>query len=443
MVQLSDGQTKALSALNIDSLNEMQQAAIGACRKGDDVVLLSPTGTGKTLAYLLPLLEQLQPQVVGVQAMVLAPSRELALQIGGVWKSMNTPWRAVCCYGGRPAMDEHRTLKEVKPSLIVGTPGRINDHLSKGNIDASTIQLLVIDEFDKCLEFGFQDEMGEVLRKLPALRQRYLMSATDAEEIPDFTGVGKCNKLNFLQPELLAARIKVHVVNSPEKDKLSTLYRLLCQLDGEQALVFCNHRESVERVGQYLTQQRLLHEIYHGGMEQEARERALYKFRNGSSNVLVSTDLASRGLDIPDVLNIIHYHLPLNEEAYIHRNGRTARWDAEGNSFLILHEEESVPSYIEDEPEEYVLPDRPKRPTLPQWTTIYIGKGKKDKLNKVDIVGFLYKKGELAKEDLGGIDVLDHHAYATVRRTKVKQLLRLVQSEKIKGMKTIIEEIRS
>lgn len=441
--QLTPQQEAALKSLGIDTLNPMQQAAVSASRKGGDMVLLSPTGSGKTLAYLLPLLEQLREGQEGVQALVLSPSRELALQIGKVWKSMSTPWPAVSCYGGRPAMEEHRTLKEVHPALVVGTPGRINDHLTKGNIDASTIRLLVIDEFDKCLELGFQEEMGEVLSRLPMLERRYLMSATDSEEIPAFTGVEEVRRLNYLTTQETAARLSLFVVNSPDKDKLNTLYRLLCSLGGAQALVFCNYRESVERISSYLKEQKLPHEFYHGGLEQEKRERALYKFRNGSSNVLVSTDLASRGLDIPDVENIIHYHLPLNEEAFIHRNGRTARWDARGNSYLILHSEEQLPSYIKEEVTPYPLPERPGRPVPSRWVTLYIGKGKKDKLNRGDIAGFLYKKGGLGSDDLGMIDVLDHYAYVAVRRDKVKQLLMLVRNEKIKGMKTLIEEIRS
>lgn len=432
-----------LQNLHIEQLNPMQEAALDAGREQKDLILLSPTGSGKTLAYLLPLLEHLKEGIQGVQAVVLVPSRELALQTEQVFKSMGTPFRVMSCYGGRPTMDEHRTMNGIHPSVIIGTPGRMNDHLSKQNFDASTVHTLIIDEFDKCLEFGFHDEMSTVIAQLPALKKRILLSATDAEEIPEFTGLHRIIKLNFLTEDAtLSDRIRLHVVHSPEKDKLKTLARLLCMLGTQSSIVFCNHRESVERVSTYLTSRKIQNGMFHGGMEQADRERALYKFRNGSCNVFVSTNLAARGLDIPEIDNVIHYHLPLNEEGYIHRNGRTARWDAEGNSFLILHPEEVLPAYINESPDEFILDEGPLKPVRPLWVTLYIGKGKKDKINKVDIAGFLYKKGHLQRDEIGRIDVKDHYAYVAICQKKLKKTLNLIKGEKIKGLKTVIEETK-
>lgn len=429
-----------LANLKIEQLNVMQQTAVDAYREGGDLVLLSPTGSGKTLAYLLPLVSSLKPGQQGVQAVILVPSRELALQIEQVFKSMNTEFKIMSCYGGRPAMDEHRTMKGICPSVIVGTPGRMNDHLEKQNFDASTVKLLVIDEFDKCLEFGFQEEMSDVISKLPKLRRRFLLSATDAEEIPHFTGLNRTVKLNFLDPDGgISERLHLYKVISPVKDKLETLYKLLCCLGNQSTLVFCNHRESVDRVGKYLHSMKVYCETFHGGMEQDDRERALYKFRNGSCHIFISTDLAARGLDIPDIKNVVHYHLPVAEDGFIHRNGRTARWEADGSSYIILHSEEQLPSYIKEEPEEYLLPAVLPKPALSDFVTLYIGKGKKDKINKIDIVGFLSKKGNLSKEDIGRVDVKDHYAFAAVSRSKYKQVLKLVQNEKIKGIKALIE----
>ena len=435
--------SQALDNLKIEALNPMQEASIDAWREGKDLILLSPTGSGKTLAYLLPLLETLNPEVKGVQAVVLVPSRELALQIDQVFKSMNTPYKAMSCYGGRPAMEEHRTMKGIQPAIIIGTPGRMNDHLSKQNFDTSTVRTLIIDEFDKCLEFGFQEEMATVIGQLPKLERRFLLSATDSEEIPQFTGMNRTTKLSFLsEDEPISERIHIYKVMSPIKDKLETLYKLLCTLGSQSTLVFCNHRESVDRVGKYLQSQKLPCGVFHGGMEQEDRERSLYKFRNGSCHVLISTDLAARGLDIPDIENIVHYHLPIQEDGYIHRNGRTARWEAEGNSYIILHGEELLPAYITEEPENFNLPDVTPKPSQPEFVTLYIGKGKKDKINKIDIVGFLSKKGQLGKDEVGRIDVKDHYAFAAIARKKAKQVLSLIRNEKIKGVKTIIEEAK-
>ena len=435
--------TQALANLKIEELNPMQEASIDTWSEGKDLILLSPTGSGKTLAYLLPLLDSLNPEEKGVQAVVLVPSRELALQIDQVFKSMNTPYKSMSCYGGRPAMEEHRTMKGIQPSIIIGTPGRMNDHLSKQNFNASTVRTLVIDEFDKCLEFGFQEEMSTVIGQLPKLERRFLLSATDSDEIPNFTGMNRTIKLSFLnEEEPISDRIHIYKVLSPIKDKLETLYKLLCTLGSSSTLVFCNHRESVERVGKYLQSQKLPCGVFHGGMEQEDRERSLYKFRNGSCHVLISTDLAARGLDIPDIDHVVHYHMPIQEDGYIHRIGRTARWEAEGNSYIILHSEETLPAYVKEEPDTFELPELTPKPSQPEFVTLYIGKGKKDKVNKIDIVGFLSKKGNLNKDEIGRIDVKDHYAFVAISRKKVKQTLGLIRNEKIKGVKTIIEEAK-
>lgn len=435
--------TDILRNLKIEQLTPMQEATRDAYNANKDLVLLSPTGSGKTLAFLLPLVQTLKADVKGVQAVVLVPSRELALQLETVFKAMGTPFKAMSCYGGRPAMEEHRTMKGIQPAVIIGTPGRMNDHLSKQNFETNTVETLVIDEFDKCLEFGFQEEMADVIGKLPNLERRFLLSATDAEEIPQFTGLNSSIKLNFLNDEeKTTGRLHLYKVVSPEKDKLETLYKLLCTLGSRSTLVFCNHRESVERVGKYLQSKKFQCGIFHGGMEQDDRERSLYKFRNGSCHVLISTDLAARGLDIPEIENIVHYHMPANEDGYIHRNGRTARWEAEGNSYILLHAEEPLPAYITQEPETFTLPEVTPKPSLPEYVTLYIGKGKKDKINKIDIVGFLLKKGNLNKDEIGRIDVKDHYSFVAVTRKKIKQTLNLLQNEKIKGVKTLIEEAK-
>ena len=443
MIQKNELIQTALRNLKIEALNPMQEAALDAASEEKDVILLSPTGSGKTLAFLLPLLLSLKPDDNTIQVLILVPSRELALQIDSVFKTMNTSWKTCCCYGGHPISEEKKSIQGNHPAIIIGTPGRITDHLAKGNFNPDTIRTLIIDEFDKSLEFGFHDEMAEIITQLPGLKKRVLLSATDAEEIPRFTGLNRTIKLNFLSDiPAEAPRLTLMKVISPVKDKIDTLYKLLCTLGSSSSIVFCNHRDAVDRVHQLLADKKLLAERFHGGMEQPDRERALYKFRNGSCHVLISTDLAARGLDIPEVGHIIHYHLPVNEEAFTHRNGRTARWDATGTSYLILHAEEKLPSYIPEEMETVALPENPPRPPKSLWATIYIGKGKKEKLSRIDIAGFLYKKGNLTREDVGAIDVKEHYAFVAVRRAKVKQLLNLIQGEKIKGMKTIIEEAK-
>lgn len=442
MLQKNDIIESALRNLKIEELNPMQQASLQQATKKEDIVLLSPTGSGKTLAFLLPLLLTLKADTDAIQVLILVPSRELALQIDSVFKGMGTAWKTCCCYGGHPIAEEKKSILGNHPAIIIGTPGRITDHLGKGNFDPETIHTLIIDEFDKSLELGFQEEMADIITQLSGLKKRMLMSATDAEEIPQFTGLNKTIKLNFLVDDLEGqqSRLKLMKVVSPTKDKIDTLYHLLCHLGSSSSIVFCNHRESVDRVYKLLADKKLYTERFHGGMEQPDRERALYKFRNGSCHVLISTDLAARGLDIPEIEHIIHYHLPINEEAFTHRNGRTARWDATGTSYLILHSEELLPDYISDEVEKMELPENSPRPPQPIWVTLYIGKGKKEKLSRIDIAGFLYKKGNLSREDVGSIDIKEHYSFVAIKRAKIKQLLTLIRGEKIKGLKTIIEE---
>ena len=433
-----------LRNLRIEELNPMQEASLEQATGKKDVILLSPTGSGKTLAYLLPLLLTLKTDDGSVQVLILVPSRELALQIDSVFKAMGTSWKTCCCYGGHPIAEEKKSILGNHPAIIIGTPGRITDHLSKGNFNPETIHTLIIDEFDKSLEFGFHDEMAEIITQLPGLKKRMLLSATDAEEIPQFTGLNRTVKLNFLPDasEEQESRLTLMKVISPSKDKIDTLYNLLCTLGSSSSIVFCNHRDAVDRVHKLLAEKKLFAERFHGGMEQPDRERALYKFRNGSCHVLISTDLAARGLDIPEIEHIIHYHLPVNEEAFTHRNGRTARWDATGTSYLVLHAEEKLPTYIPDNIETVALPENASRPPKSVWTTVYIGKGKKDKISKGDILGFLCKKGGLQSAEIGKIDVNDRYAYAAISRTKLRSVLNNVKGEKIKGVKTIVEEVR-
>ena len=462
---------KILTKLRITELNEMQQHAAEAISDSDgDVVLLSPTGTGKTLAYLLPLVQSLTPNpspkgegdLVAPQALVITPGRELALQSDNVLKSMGCGLRSMACYGGRPTMDEHRVLKEVRPHIIFGTPGRLNDHLDKENIQRYGIRWLVIDEFDKCLEMGFHAEMQKLIKSLPGLKRRILLSATNAEQIPQFVNMSKKGTLiDFLpEEEQTSERVTLYEVRSPQKDKLETLRQLLLGFGDASSIVFLNYRNAVERVSDYLKEQGFTISCFHGGLDQRQREDQLYRFSNGSANVLVATDLASRGLDIPDIQNIIHYHLPESEDGYIHRVGRTARWDASGRTFFILNSEESIPEFIIDHSPLNIEHYEPTQKMVngqcsmvngqcsmvnvpaPKMATIYIGKGKKDKISKGDIVGFLCKIGGLEPTDIGRIDVKDRYAYVAVRREKLQQVLQQTKGEKIKGIKTIIEQVR-
>ena len=424
--------------MDIESLNAMQLATLEANENEQDIILLSPTGSGKTLAYLIPVLLSLKPDIQNVQALVLAPSRELAQQIEQVWRSMSTGYKVATCFGGRPSNKEKRDLT-VPPALLIGTPGRLEDHILRNNFEVDAIKVLVLDEFDKSLEMGFTEQMETIISRIPAIEKRFLTSATDAVFIPEFTGITNPLKLDFSEKNNELKGLKTFQVKAPNNDKMDLLYQLLCYLGNDSTLIFCNQRDTVEKVSAYLSQRKLANDFFHGKMEQPERERALSKFRNGSCTAFVSTDLASRGLDIPEIKNIIHFDPPVRIDEYIHRNGRTARMEAEGSAFVLLAATENLPDFITPLPQPFSLPALASAPPKPDWATLYIGKGKRDKLSKMDIVGFMFKKGQLAKDELGMVEVKEYYSFVAIKVSKIKSVLQLVQNEKIKNMKTRIE----
>lgn len=423
--------------LQIQDMNQMQKAAYKTSEEQQDLILLSPTGSGKTLAFLFPVLRDLQKDVLGIQALVLVPARELALQIEQVFKKMGTDFKVSVCYGGHDKKIEQNNLLEA-PALLIGTPGRIAYHLRNENFNPETIKTLVLDEFDKSLEFGYQEDMSFIINSLKNLSQRILTSATSMYEIPEFTGLKDEKTVDFLKATESKPDIQLRKVMTTSEEKLDTLFQLICKIGNKRTLIFCNHRDAVDRISDLLYQKGIERETFHGGMEQDERERALLKFRNDSARILITTDLSSRGLDIPEIESIVHYQLPPKEDAFIHRNGRTARMNAKGFAYLIMTEDENFPFIKNNTPEESVTGNS-KIPEKTPFETVYISAGKKDKVNKVDIVGYLIKKGELKKEDIGLIEVKDTTSYVAVNRKKVNEVLKKLAGEKLKNKKVKIE----
>lgn len=428
--------------LGFDQFNEMQIAAQEAILEENNVLLLSPTGSGKTVAFLVPIFEMLQPEIQSVQCLIIVPSRELGLQIEQVWKKMGTNYKVNICYGGHSIDTEIKNLSS-PPAVLIGTPGRIADHIERGTFRLDKIQTLILDEFDKSLQLGFHEEMSFIIGKLTSLNKRILVSATADIEIPKYTRVVNPMVLDFIKPEDSDSNLSVKLVQSTEKDKVNTLFQLICGLKSEAALVFCNHRDAAERISETLNKKGIYATYYHGGMEQEERERALIQFRNGSINYLITTDLAARGLDIPEMKHVIHYHLPLKEDEFTHRNGRTARMLASGTAYVLFHESDKQMDFIDYKMPVLNVKDNKSLPQPPKFQTVYISGGKKTKLNKFDIVGFFSQKGKLEKEDLGLIEVKDFVSFAAVKFSKVKDLLHNIKDEKMKGKKFKIEVARN
>lgn len=443
---LDELKSKALEALGFKCLNDMQEEMLRTTADHKNILLLSPTGTGKTIAYLLPtlLLKMKSTQDIGTSriTLIIVPTRELAMQIEEVWRSLHTSMRSVTCCGGHDLRQEQIELQRAPaPALIIGTPGRIKDHMHRGSIDVSSVTHLILDEYDKSLELGFAEEMQSIITALSRLDKRWLTSATQTLPTNNYLDIKGYKTIDYLQQVSKEKSEKnlltLWQVRSPIHDKLESLYHLLCSLcDQTGIIVFCNYRESAERVSHFLAEQKINNALYHGGLEQEAREKAIIRLKGGSIRVLVSTDLASRGLDITDVGHVIHYHLPVSKEAFTHRNGRTARAGATGAAYILLGPDEFLPDYIHPKPRFFSLCKSPYRFASPKFTTIYIGRGKKEKISKGDVMGFLIHKGKIEAAQIGRIDVMSHCAYVAIRKEVVMTLLDRVKGEKIKGEKT-------
>lgn len=413
----------------------MQAQAMQTIPDEKNTILLAPTGSGKTLAFLLPILHLLKTDQPGVQCLIVSPTRELAIQIERVWQKMSTGFKVNTCYGGHPMQTEINNLSQ-PPALLIGTPGRIVEHINRDSFDTKTVKTIVLDEFDKSLAMGFQEQMAEILKALGGLEKRILASATNKLIIPAFVGIEHPVTLNYTEAEEKSTDgLVVKSVVSSTHDKFEALVQLLCYFGAEPTLIFCNQRETTEITRARLTERGIASASFHGGMEQVERESTLVQFRNGSTVFLVSSDLAARGLDIPEVKNVVHYELPMKLNEFIHRNGRTARMHAQGAAYLILSPDAPLPGYLTETPEVLELPADQELPTAPPWVTLYISGGKKDKLSKTDIVGFLSKKGGLKPDALGKIEMLDHMSFIAVKKEVLKHLLKAIANEKMKGQK--------
>ncbi len=429
-------QAAILQKLGIEQLNAMQEEAQLAIHTCAEVVLLSPTGTGKTLAFLLPIFHELVHGKEGVQALIITPSRELAIQIEQVAREMGTGFKINAVYGGRTVSKDKLDLKH-EPSLLVGTPGRIAHHFRIKTISKETIKLLVLDEFDKSLEIGFEEQMTEILENLPYLEKKILTSATQGVEIPSFVGLTQPLYVDYLEDGVQQLLVKAIV--SPEKDKLQTLGKALCHLGNQPGIIFCNYKDSIQRVSDFLSEQNIPHGTFYGGMEQRDRERALIKFRNGTHQLLIATDLAARGINVPEIKFIIHYHLPHRAEEFTHRNGRTARMHSDGTAFVLHWAEEDLPDFI-PELEAEIIEEAPVPKPSP-WTTVFVSGGRRDKISKGDIAGLFFKQGELKHKEVGTIELKNDCAFVAIQKNKIQQLIRYVDNTRLKKKKVRVTEI--
>lgn len=424
-----------LAKLNIAALNPMQLEAGKALRTGADVVLLSPTGTGKTLAFLLPLLDDLEADRHEIQALVLVPTRELAQQIEAVARELGTGAKVNAVYGGRSGSLDKIDLKH-RPALLIGTPGRVADRFRRDDYSLRHIRTLVLDEYDKSLEIGFEREMRAIISQLPGLRQRVLTSATGEVDVPDFVALDAPLHIDYLGAR--SSRLRLEKLTTPDRDKLDALVAALRHIGPAPGIVFVNFKDALQRVSDHLSAHGVGHACFHGSMEQVDRERALVKFRNGTERVLLATDLAARGLDVPALAFILHYHLPPNEREFTHRNGRTARMHDDGVAYLLCSERERLPAYVDDLCLEDIAVSTlhaSAKPAPTPWRTVYLSGGRRDKISKGDIAGLFFKQGGLNRDELGVIELQQGCAYAAVQADRVGGLVAKTDNTRLKRKK--------
>lgn len=429
-------QAEILKKLGITQLNPMQEEAKLAIMASKETILLSPTGTGKTVAFLLPILHELDPANEEIQTIIIVPSRELAIQIEQVLREMGTGYKVNCVYGGRPASKDRLEIAH-RPAILIGTPGRIADHLRREEFFTGAIKTLVLDEYDKSLEIGFEGEMSEIIEMLPAVEKKIMTSATIGVRMPAFVGLENPITIDYLDGN--QTQLKIKQVISPSKDKLETLVALMSHLGHQHGIIFCNFKETINRVSDYLTEHNISHGAFYGGLEQKDRERSLIKFRNGTHKILLATDLAARGIDVPELDFIVHYHLPTREEEFTHRNGRTARMNSNGTAFILKYSADKLPHFMEDYPVQKMQNSPLPKPS--EWCTLLISGGRKDKISKGDIAGLFFKQGKLDKDGLGVIELKVDCAFVSVKIDALDQLLPLVNNQRLKKKKVRVYEI--
>lgn len=429
-------QQQILEKLNIYELNPMQQEAITVIQAHANTILLSPTGTGKTLAFLLPLIDLLDPKSEEVQALILVPSRELAIQIEQVARTMGSGYKINAVYGGRPMSKDKIELKHT-PAVLIGTPGRIADHFRQERFSTLSIKTLVLDEFDKSLEVGFEKEMKRIVSMLPKLTKRILTSATQGVPVPPFVQLDKPKTINYLKDSV--SKLAIKTVVSQTQNKLNALLALLQHVGHQPGIIFCNLKDSIQEVSEFLDRHHISHGCFHGDMEQKDRERSLIKFRNGTYQVIVATDLAARGIDIPEMKFIVHYQLPYSSEEFTHRNGRTARVNAKGTAYVIKWVKESLPEFIKHAPNVSVEAKAPQKAQY--WETLFISGGRKDKISKGDIAGLFFKQGNITQDQLGVIELKQDCTFVAVPAAIAENLVETLNNSRLKKKKVRISII--
>ena len=471
--KISNEILKALDALGYKEPSDVQQRVIPEILQGKDVIVKSQTGSGKTAAFGIPLCEKINWDEQKAQALVLTPTRELAIQVKEEIMSIGRfkRIRPVAVFGKQPFSDQARELKQ-RTHIVVGTPGRVMDHIERGSLDTSNIKYLIIDEADEMLNMGFIDQVREILKGLNKNRQSILLSATISPEILNLCNDYMKNPISIeiKAQKLITDNINHEIYRVNEQYKMEELNKLLINEAPKTAVIFCKTKENVDKVFEALGRKRYSIGKIHGGMMQKERLEQMDRFKKGNFRILVATDVAARGIDVEGITHVINYDLPVEKEAYVHRIGRTGRAGAKGKALSLVNQYEDrlltqIQEYIgfevplKDMPNEEevkakeveslkILKSNPQvkkqksKAVNKDITKIYLNGGKKKKIRPGDIVGAISRIEGITAEDIGIIDVQDTVSYVDILNGKGNKVLEGLRNGTIKGKKLKVEKAR-
>ena len=462
--KLSSELLKAISMLNFKELTKVQKQVIPIALEEKDIVVKSKTGSGKTAAYAIPICQLVDWEENKPQALVITPTRELAIQVKedifniGRFKRL----KVAAIYGKSPFYDQEKELKQ-KTHIVVGTPGRIIDHIEKGTFDLSKIKYLIIDEADEMLNMGFVEQIETIIKNLSKERVTMLLSATMPKDIETL-----CNKymkdpihIEIEEENKAADNISQERYNVNELDKIELLRDITILENPDSCMIFCNTKQKVDEVYSDLAKLQYNCRKIHGGMEQSDRLRVMNNFKLGYFRYLIATDVAARGIDIDNITHVINYDIPEDKESYVHRIGRTGRAGKMGRAITFVTQNES--KFLNDIHEyigkEIILKERPEvetvnnlkeefalkmniRPEIKETKgaklseeiiKLHINAGKKTKMRAVDIVGTLCNIETMTKADIGIINILDISTFVEILNNKGEMVFQVLQNTPIKG----------
>ena len=450
---LPKAQLKTLESLGYKSMTPIQAESLPHVLAGKDIIAKAKTGSGKTAAFGLGLLNNINPRFFGVQSLVLCPTRELADQVGKELRKLarGIPnLKIVMLCGGKPIGPQIGSL-EHGAHVVVGTPGRVQDHLRKNTLKIDQLKTLVLDEADRMLDMGFIDVMKSIIEHTPKQRQTLLFSATYPTEIKSLSKDFQRSPITIsVESEHQQTVIEQMFYEVKKHERNNTLLALFEHHNLNTAVVFCHTKRQCDDVAELLRDNKIDALAIHGDLDQRDRDQVLVRFANSSCNVLVATDVAARGLDIKSLQAVINYELPRDPEIYVHRIGRTGRAGEKGMAFSIFVEAEAprvsaIEKYIKQPCRIDMLASLDRDPSYvlqADMVTIQLDSGRKNKMRPGDILGALTGDAGLQGSQIGKIDIFDMSSYVAVERDALRQAMNYLSQGKIKGRSVRARKIK-